>query len=141
MNLKEYLLEKIFKITADRAYPSEGLIYRHDTDPIDLKDRKIILRIRQDKIAGIDIDDCNSRQICEAFISAYMQAEKNLKENKAYEYLNTPSLMRIRAETEELDRLSGKRLLQKALELSIKIRELFITGRIKAELQQKEKQK
>ncbi len=137
MELKDYLINQTFKIVADKVYTSIGARYKRIADnPRELEEKIKVLKIKQDLIGDIPLEECNSRQVFEAFILAYMNAEDDLKKNSAYEHWKpkTKSLREIAADIEQLDSYSGRKSIEPGLKLSLKIKELFLSGQISQEL-------
>jgi hypothetical protein len=143
MEFKDYLIDQVFKLVADKIYPAEGNRIKQiaETRP-ELEQKIKVLEIKQRVIQG-KLEECDNRRICKEFISAYEQAAKDLKENSAYEpwKIKTEHLREIAADIADLYSYYGRKLIDKGLVLSLKIRELFSSGKIPAELYNYEEKK
>ncbi len=144
MEFKDYLINQVFKLVADKIYPVMGNRYKQIAESqLELEEKIKVLKIKQIVIQGIPLEKCNHRQICKEFISAYDNAEADIKKNSAYEQwkIKTTSLREITSDIDDLYSYQGKKLIDKGLELSLKIRELFSSGKIPEELLNYEEEK
>jgi len=140
MDLKEYLITQVFRIVAVQVYPTTGTLYKRNTDnKLELKDKINVLGIKQKTIANIPLEECSARQVFETFISVYMRAEEDLKNNRHFEYWKpkTKSLREIAAEIEDLNNCPSRKAIKLGQKLAEKIEKLFSSGKIQTELVEK----